>query len=178
MPWFQIPEKDTDLFFHLRASHPKSMQNWKRYDRMKLKNVFAHNFISFQANALIPDSRERYTSSLSFSSVKSKIECKQEKILGIEVCERGWYWWSWVCKVLWCRAEWMWMMMKVIGDLKGFDECCGVEFCFVLLPWPLVADKVLLNDQCDKQFTICVWSFLFCFSPWPPRDRFWCAANF
>ena len=27
------------------------------------------------------------------------------------------------------------MMMKVIGDLKGleggFDECCGVEFCFV-----------------------------------------------
>ena len=33
------------------------------------------------------------------------------------------------------RAEGMWMMMKVIGDLKGlehdFDECCGVEFCFV-----------------------------------------------
>ena len=58
----------------------------------------------------------------------------------------------------------MWMMMKVIGDFKGYeiclDECCGVEFCFVFSLWPLLAGKVLLNGQCDKQFTICVGSFV------------------
>ena len=52
------------------------------------------------------------------------------------------------------------MMLKVIADLKGFehclDECCEVDFCFVLSTWPLLAGKVLLNGQCDKQFTICV----------------------
>ena len=54
----------------------------------------------------------------------------------------------------------MWMMMKVNGDLEGFkgviDGCCGVGFCFVLSPWPLAVGKVLLNGQCDQQFTICV----------------------
>ena len=54
----------------------------------------------------------------------------------------------------------MWMMMKVVGDLRqfegGFDGCCGVEFCPVLSPWPLVAGTVFLNGQCDKQFTLYV----------------------
>ena len=58
----------------------------------------------------------------------------------------------------------MWMMMKVNGDLEGFkgviDGCCGVGFCFVLSPWPVAVGKVLLNGQCDQQFTICVWSFV------------------
>ena len=40
---------------------------------MKLKNVFDHNFISFQANASIPDSRERYRRLLSLQASQPKL---------------------------------------------------------------------------------------------------------
>ena len=139
----------------------KTIQNWERDDGMKLKNGFDHNFISFEANASIPDSRERYRSLLTFASFTSKIDPKLKKIWGIEVCERGWYWWSWQCKMLWWRAGVMWMMMKVNGDLEGvkgvIDGCCGVGFCFCFVTlatcsrqsviewpvWPTVYDLCL-----------------------------------
>ena len=35
MPAFWIPEKDTDLCFHLQASNPELIEIWKRYGGLK-----------------------------------------------------------------------------------------------------------------------------------------------
>ena len=94
MPRFRIPEKDTELCFHFQASNPKLIQNCERYERLKLKNAFGHNFISFQENASIPDSRERYRPLIKFASFKFKIDSKSWEIWEIAVCERCWYWWN------------------------------------------------------------------------------------
>ena len=50
MPQFLIPEKDTDLCFHLPPSNPKFIEIWERYEGLKfLKGVGigGHEFVRF-----------------------------------------------------------------------------------------------------------------------------------
>ena len=73
------------------------------------------------------------------------------------------------------------MMMKVVGDLKGFegdfDECCGVKFCFVLHCGRLWKAMCYQMASVTNSLQL-VFEVLFFCLPWPLRDRSWCTADF